>query len=50
MRWLDGIADSVDMNLGKLQKMVRDREDWCAAMHWVDKESDTTWRMNSNGQ
>ena len=50
MRWLDGIADSMDMNLGKLQKMVRDREDWCAAMHWVDEESDTTWRMNNNGQ
>jgi len=33
MRWLDGIADSMDMNLGKLQKMVRDREAWHAAIH-----------------
>ena len=33
MRWLDGVADSMDMNLGKLQKMVRDREAWHAAIH-----------------
>ena len=37
MRWLDGITDSMDMNLGKLQKMVRDREAWHAAIHWVTK-------------
>ena len=37
MRWLDGITDSMDMNLGKLQKMVRDREAWLAVVHVVTK-------------
>ena len=37
MKWLDGITDSVDTNLGKLQLMVRDREAWHAAFHEVVK-------------
>ena len=37
MRWLDGIIDLIDMNLGKIQEMVRDREAWRAAVHGVTK-------------
>ena len=37
MRWLDSITNAINMNLGKFQEMVRDREAWCAAIHGVAK-------------
>ena len=37
MRWLDGISESVNMTLSKLQEIVKDREAWCATVHGVTK-------------
>ena len=60
IRWLDGIINAIDMNLGKLREMVRDREAWSVAVTknaevtkshketWGHKEFDTTGQLNNN--
>ena len=48
MRWLDGIRDTMDMRLSKLQEIVKEREAWRAAVLGGPRELDMTWQLNNN--
>ena len=48
IRWLDGIIDSMDMNLSKLRETVKDREELACCSPWGGKKSDTTERLNNS--
>ena len=48
MRWLDGIVNSMDMNLDKLQEMVREQGGLVYHSPWGHNELDTTWQLNTN--
>ena len=50
MRWLYGITNAMDTNLCKHPVMVKDREAWCASVHGVAKELDTTGQPNNKGR
>ena len=50
LRWLDCITESMDMNLGELQEIVREGEAWCDAVHGVAKSQDMTLQLNNKNK